>query len=394
MNDDVIDLAIDLISRRSVTPEDAGCQELLIQHLTNNDFSIEEFHFEDVKNFWAKRQGKDLSAPVFLFAGHTDVVPSGPENQWRTPPFQPIIEDGILYGRGAADMKGSIAAMIVATNQFIAEHPNHRGSIAYLITSDEEGPFINGTVRVVEALMKRNEQLDYCLVGEPSSSEKVGDVVKNGRRGSLSARLTVNGHQGHVAYPDVAINAIHQSLAALHSLVETQWDAGNEDFPASSFQITSFQAGSADNIIPGIAEVKFNFRYSTEQTAEGIKQKVRELLDQYIINNPSNNSIDEQIINDLSYELKWKLNGEPFLTKAGKLVDATLESIEDVCGYSSELSTAGGTSDGRFIAKMGIEVIELGPINKTIHKINEAVAVSELQQLVKIYQRLLEKLIL
>ena len=378
MDKEVIELTSELIRRRSITPEDEGCQDILCQHLGDNGFQIEQFPFADVKNFWAKRQGTDPDAPVFLFAGHTDVVPPGPESQWRFPPFDPILEDDILYGRGAADMKGSLAAMILATEHFIAEYPKHSGSIAYLITSDEEGPFINGTVRVVEALMKRGEIVDYCLVGEPSSSEKMGDMIKNGRRGSLSANLHIIGHQGHVAYPDTANNAIHIALPALDELTETIWDRGNNDFPASSFQITSFESGSAENVIPGEARIKFNFRYSTEQTASGLQEKVDAVLENH----------------QLDYELAWKLNGEPFLTKSGALISATLESIAEVCGYESQLSTAGGTSDGRFIAKMGTELIELGPVNKTIHKVNEAVSVSELAQLVEVYQRILEKLVL
>lgn len=378
MNKDVIQLASELINRRSITPEDEGCQELLCGHLRICQFEIEHFPFEDVKNFWAKRQGKNPNGPVFLFAGHTDVVPPGPIALWRSDPFEPVLIDDYLYGRGAADMKGSLAAMIIATENFVTEHPNHAGSIAYLITSDEEGPFINGTVRVVETLLERGETVDYCLVGEPSSSEKVGDVIKNGRRGSLTGSLHINGHQGHVAYPDTATNAIHKSLPALDELAETIWDDGNTDFPASSFQITSFEAGSAGNIIPGEATVKFNFRYSTEQSWSGLQDQVNEVL--------NNHQVD--------YELAWKLNGEPFLTEPGILTKATKETIKEICGYSAELSTSGGTSDGRFLTKMSNELIELGPINKTIHKLDECVSVSDLTQLVTIYQRLLEKLIL
>ncbi len=377
MDKEVIELASELIRRKSITPEDAGCQDVICKHLEKNGFRIELFPFADVKNFWAKRSGSDPEAPVFLFVGHTDVVPSGPEDSWKFPPFEPVLLEDMLYGRGAADMKGSIAAMILAVERFISINPDHRGSIAFLITSDEEGPFINGTVKVVEALMERGEIVDYCLVGEPSSSEKVGDTIKNGRRGSLSGSLHINGHQGHVAYPDGTDNAIHSVLPALDELIETIWDQGNEDFPPSTFQITSFESGAAENIIPGEAKIKFNFRYSTEQTANGLQQQV----DTIFVNH------------QLDYELAWKLNGEQFLTKTGMLISATLDSIKEICGYQAQLSTAGGTSDGRFIAKMGTEVIELGPVNKTIHKINESVSVSDLSKLVDIYQRLLEKLV-
>jgi len=378
MDKELIELTSDLISRRSITPDDAGCQQVLCKRLQQCNFNIEQFPFADVKNFWAKRTGTDVNAPVFLFAGHTDVVPPGPESLWRFPPFDPVLEDDTLYGRGAADMKGSLAAMIMATERFIEKYPQHKGSIAYLITSDEEGPFINGTVKVVEALLERDEIVDYCLVGEPSSTEKVGDIIKNGRRGSLSGTLHINGVQGHVAYPHSSVNAIHKSLAALDELVETIWDQGNDDFPPSSFQITSFESGAAENVIPGDAKVKFNFRYSTEQTAAGLQQQVDDVLDNH----------------QLDYELAWKLNGEPFLTKSGKLISATLESVAAVCDYPAQLSTAGGTSDGRFIAKMDTEIVELGPVNKTIHKIDESVSVSELSELVDIYQSVLERLVL
>jgi len=378
MDKEVIELASELIRRKSITPEDAGCQEVICQHLEDHGFEIEPFPFADVKNFWAKRRGTDPESPVFLFAGHTDVVPSGPEASWKWFYFKAMVFQDMLYGRGAADMKGSLAAMILATERFIAEYPDHRGSIAFLITSDEEGPFINGTVKVVEHLMDRGEIVDYCLVGEPSSSERVGDTIKNGRRGSLSGNLHINGHQGHVAYPDHSENAIHSALPVLDELAETIWDQGNGDFPPSSFQITSFESGSAENIIPGEAKVKFNFRYSTQQTFEGLQQQVDEVLESH----------------QLDYELAWKLNGEPFLTRSGTLISATMESIKEVCEFESQLSTAGGTSDGRFIAKMGAEIIELGPVNKTIHKINECVSVSDLARLVTIYQDILKKLLL
>lgn len=377
MDKAVIELASELISRASVTPEDAGCQDVMCKHLAQSGFAIEQFPFADVKNFWAKRQGSDPQAPVFLFAGHTDVVPPGNESKWLFPPFEPVLVDDTLYGRGAADMKGSLAAMILATERFVKQYPDHKGSIAYLITSDEEGPFINGTVKVVEQLIARNEPVDYCLVGEPSSAERLGDIIKNGRRGSLTGTLHIDGHQGHVAYPDDSLNAIHIALPALDELAETIWDQGNDNFPPTSFQITSIESGTAENIVPGEIKIKFNFRFSTEQSADGIQAQVSEVLDKH----------------QLDYELAWKLNGEPFITPSGILIDATKDSVESVCGYRPELSTAGGTSDGRFIAKMASEVIELGPVNKTIHKINESISVSQLSQLVEVYQKILEKLV-
>lgn len=376
LNDNTIQLAIDLISRPSVTPEDEGCQQVMIQRLEKLGFEIEKLRFEDVDNFWARRNSQ---GPLLVFAGHTDVVPTGPVEQWDVHPFKPEIKDGILYGRGAADMKGSLAAMITACENFISEHPEHKGSIGFLITSDEEGPSINGTVKVVEHLEARNEKIDMCLVGEPSSTNKLGDVVKNGRRGSLSGNLTILGKQGHVAYPHLANNPIHASAAALAELADTQWDQGNEFFPATSFQISNYNAGTgANNVIPGECKLMFNLRFSTEVTEEQLKERVEAILNKHKLN----------------YELEWVLSGHPFLTPEGELVEATCKAIEDICGYETELSTAGGTSDGRFIAPTGAQVLELGPLNATIHQLNEHVKADDLITLSRIYQRMMEHLLL
>lgn len=369
----------DLINRQSVTPEDAGCQAMMMQWLGDLGFDNEVMDFEDTKNFWSIRHGSNdiTSKKVFVFAGHTDVVPSGPLSDWDTPPFEATLKDGYLFGRGTADMKGSLAAMLVATKQFVKEYPEHRNSIAFLITSDEEGPFVNGTVRVVDVLRKRNQKIDYCVVGEPSSTEKLGDVIKNGRRGSLTGYLTVKGKQGHVAYPHLADNAIHKSLKALDELANKQWDQGNEFFPATSFQIATIQAGTATNVIPGTQKVEFNFRYSTETNATELQSQVAELLDKH----------------QLDYELNWKLNGEPFLTPDGSLLEAAIGAIDKVCNINSQALTTGGTSDGRFIAKTGAQVIEIGPVNKTIHQVNECVKLSDLDLLVKVYYQILETLV-
>ncbi len=371
-----LELAKALIARPSVTPNDEGCQQLLAERLAPLGFVAEHLRFEDVDNLWLRR---GTTQPVFCFAGHTDVVPSGPLAAWDSPPFSPDIRDGMLYGRGAADMKGSIAAFVVACENFVREHPDHQGSIAYLITSDEEGPSINGTVKVVEVLEQRQEKIEWCLVGEPSSSCCVGDVVKNGRRGSLNGKLTVLGQQGHIAYPQLADNPVHRVAPALAELVSIEWDKGNEFFPPTSFQLSNIKAGTgATNVIPGTVEILFNFRFSTEQTDTGLRQQVENLLDNH----------------NLHYELEWTLSGQPFLTARGDLVTAGVTAIQAVNGIHTELSTSGGTSDGRFIAPTGAQVMELGPVNKTIHKINECVAIADLDALSIIYQKILEHLLL
>ena len=371
-----LDLAIELISRPSITPKDEGCQRLLAERLAPLGFKAEHLRFDDVDNLWLR---KGTSSPVFCFAGHTDVVPTGPLEAWTSPPFQPEIRDGLLYGRGAADMKGSIAAFTVACENFLQKHPQHQGSIAYLITSDEEGPSINGTVKVVEVLEQRQEKIDWCLVGEPSSSCCVGDVVKNGRRGSLNGILTVIGQQGHVAYPQLADNPIHRAAPALAELVSIEWDKGNEFFPPTSFQISNIKAGTgANNVIPGSMRVEFNFRFSTEQTEAGLRTQVEAIFNQY----------------GFQYDLQWSLSGQPFLTERGALVDAGVQAIQAVNGLNTELSTSGGTSDGRFIAPTGAQVMELGPVNKTIHKINECVSIEDLDALTVIYEKILERLLL
>ena len=372
---DTLALAKDLISRRSVTPEDAGCQELMIARLEAVGFKIERLRFDDVDNFWARRGD---STPLYAFAGHTDVVPTGPEGQWQHPPFEPTIEDGMLYGRGAADMKGSLAAMLTACERFVAAHPDHSGSIGFLITSDEEGPSINGTVKVVEHLEARGEKMDGCLVGEPSSTDVAGDVIKNGRRGSLGCVLTVHGVQGHVAYPHLAENPIHSIAPALAELSTEGWDNGNEFFPATSFQVSNINGGTgATNVIPGEVQVVFNFRYSTETTHEELQQRAEKILDSH----------------NVKYTANWNLSGLPFLTPSGALVDAACVAVKAVQGIDTKLSTAGGTSDGRFIAPTGTQVVELGPVNATIHKIDECVAAEDLDKLSSMYEKMLEELL-
>ena len=371
----VVELTCELISRPSVTPEDAGCQQLLGERLARLGFVLESMVFADTTNLWARR-GTD--GPLFCFAGHTDVVPPGPDSAWATPPFTPTLIDGYIYGRGAADMKGSLAAMVVAIERFVAAHPDHQGSIALLLTSDEEGPFINGTVKVIETLEARQEKLRWCIVGAPSSTQQVGDVVKNGRRGSLTGDLTIHGVQGHVAYPHLADNPIHKAAPALAELANTLWDSGNSSFPPTTFQIANINGGTgASNVIPGELQVQFNFRFSTESTSAGLKARVTALLDQHRLN----------------YDLAWTLSGEPFLTASGELVTAVQGAISDICGYSTQLSTSGGTSDGRFIAPTGAQVLELGPCNATIHKVNECIKADDLDQLALIYERTLERLL-
>ena len=373
---ETLELAKDLVGRASVTPEDAGCQELMRERLEAIGFRSEDLAFGDVSNFWARRGDH---APLLVFAGHTDVVPTGPLEQWHSDPFTPDIRDGMLYGRGAADMKGSLAAMITACEAFVAAHPDHKGSIGFLITSDEEGPAVDGTVKVVAHLVKKGECIDLCLVGEPSSSRRVGDVIKNGRRGSLNGKLLVHGEQGHVAYPQLATNPVHLAAPALAELISIEWDQGNAHFPPTSFQISNLEAGTgAENIIPGDLNVMFNLRFSTELTEQKIRERIHAILDKY----------------QLNYTLEWRLSGEPFLTPVGELVDAAREAIREVIHIETSLSTSGGTSDGRFIAPTGAQVLELGPINATIHQVNECVAVTALDELSAIYRRILEKLLI
>lgn len=368
-------LTLDLIRRPSVTPFDADCQRIMIDRLAAIGFTIERMRFGEVDNFWARR---GTTGPVFAFAGHTDVVPTGPVDRWAVPPFEPQIVDGILTGRGAADMKGSLAAMVVACERFIAAHPNHKGSIAFLITADEEGVATDGTVKVVETLEARQEKMTWCLVGEPSSTTLVGDVIKNGRRGSLGGVLTVRGRQGHVAYPHLASNPIHNLAPALTELVNEVWDEGNAFFPATSFQVSNINAGTgANNVIPGELQAVFNFRFSTELTEAVLRQRTEAILDKH----------------GLDYHIDWKLSGHPFLTAEGDLVTAAVNSIRRITGRETTLSTTGGTSDGRFIAPTGAQVLELGPVNKTIHQVNECVAIADLDTLTALYEGILQQLL-
>lgn len=372
---DTLELAKALIACPSVTPEDAGCQELMIEHLEAMDFHIERLPFGGVENFWARR---GEGAPLFVFAGHTDVVPTGPLNQWRSDPFTPTVRDGHLYGRGAADMKGSLAAMVTACERFIEAHPGHKGSIGFLVTSDEEGPSIDGTRKVMEYLTQHGTQIDLCLVGEPTCEKRIGDTIKNGRRGSLGGTLVVRGVQGHIAYPHLADNPIHRFAPALAELCALQWDSGNEFFPPTTFQFSNLNAGTgADNVIPGRIEALFNFRYSTESKAADLKAKVEGVLQKH----------------RLDYTLDWRLSGEPFLTRPGELVNALRTAVREVTGYETQLSTSGGTSDGRFIAPTGAQVVELGPLNASIHKIDECVSVADLDALSRIYERVLVRLL-
>lgn len=368
-------LTCQLIEQPSVTPHDADCQQIMMQRLSALGFVCREMPFGDVKNFWAVR---GTEGALFCFAGHTDVVPSGDENHWHSAPFKATIKDGYLYGRGAADMKGSLAAMVTACERFIAAHPNHKGRVAFLITSDEEGVAVDGTVKVVAQLQQENTLIDWCLVGEPSSTKTTGDVIKNGRRGSLGAKLIIKGVQGHVAYPHLARNPIHDAAPALAELANEVWDNGNDFFPATSFQISNIHAGTGTtNVIPGSLEVLFNFRFSTEVTEQQLRERTEAILQKH----------------QLDYCVDWSLSGQPFLTARGALVDAAVAAIREVSGIETELSTAGGTSDGRFIAPTGAQVVELGPVNATIHKIDENTHVEELEQLSSIYEKILQKLL-
>lgn len=376
MTSPTLQLACDLIARPSVTPRDEGCQDMMIARLEAIGFTVTRLRFGEVDNFWAER---GESGTLLAFAGHTDVVPTGPAEQWRFPPFTPTLHDGMLYGRGAADMKGSLAAMVTACEAFVDQHPHHPGRIGFLITSDEEGPAVDGTVKVVEWLQANHKKIDCCLVGEPSSTHQVGDVIKNGRRGSLGAKLIVKGVQGHVAYPHLADNPIHAMAPALTELAAEMWDGGNEFFPATSFQVSNINGGTgATNVIPGDVEILFNFRFSTEVTETLLRERTEAILKKH----------------GLNYAVEWNLSGQPFLTRQGELVDAIVGAIEDVEGRQTELSTAGGTSDGRFIAPTGSQVVELGPVNATIHKVDECVSAADLDKLHRIYLRTLERLLL
>jgi succinyl-diaminopimelate desuccinylase len=364
---EALELAKELISRRSVTPEDGGCQELIAARLSRAGFKCEPMPFGEVKNLWARR---GAAPPVVCFAGHTDVVPTGPLPEWHSDPFVPTIREGRLYGRGAADMKSSIAAFVVAAEAFVAERPRHAGSIALLITSDEEGPSVDGTTRVVEVLKKRKELIDYCIVGEPTSVDRLGDMLKNGRRGSLSGKLTVKGIQGHVAYPHLARNPVHQLAPALAELARTQWDKGNEHFPPTTWQVSNIHGGTgAANVIPGAVAVDFNFRFSTESTEDSLKRQLEAVLKKH----------------GVEYAIEWTLGARPFLSKTGRLAQTMLEVAKRHSGQSAELSTTGGTSDARFIIEICPEVLELGPVNASIHKLNENIELGALEGLARIY---------
>ena len=376
MSIDVVDLAKELIARHSVTPNDAGCIDLLCGYLEPLGFEGEKISRGGVDNLWARR---GTASPVVCFAGHTDVVPTGPLDQWHSDPFTPTIRDGVLYGRGASDMKSSLAAFVVAIDEFIRQHPDHPGSLAVLFTSDEEGPAVDGTVRVCEALKDRNEKLDYCIIGEPTAVEKLGDMIKNGRRGSLSGVLTVKGVQGHVAYPQQVKNPIHLVAGAIAEMAATKWDDGNEYFPPTSWQISNFNSGTgANNVVPGEAHVRFNFRFATASTLESLQTRVHGILDKH----------------GVPYDLEWRYDGRPFLTPKGDLVAAVAKAIKTVTGLTTELSTTGGTSDGRFIADICGQLVECGPTNATIHKLNECIRVEELEQLPQIYLHTLKNLLI
>lgn len=379
LNATTLDITRQLIERESVTPLDAGCQNFIADYLQALGFETEHMDFADTQNIWSLRHSSSsVNGPCFVFAGHTDVVPAGNLSDWHTPPFQATLKDGYLYGRGAADMKGSLAAMLTATKRFVEDYPQHQGSIGFLITSDEEGPFINGTIKVVEVLRQRRQPIDYCLVGEPSSSHMLGDVVKIGRRGSLSASIIIKGKQGHVAYPHLADNAIHSACSLISQLNHIEWDQGNAFFPPTSLQITDFHSGVAGNVVPGEAKIALNFRYSTEQTHIKLQTKVEQLLKRHC----------------QGYQIDWKLNGEPFLTQSKTLIQAVSHAVQQVCAIQPALETSGGTSDGRFIAKMGAEVVELGPVNQSIHQVNERVKIDDLARLSHLYYELLKYLLI
>jgi succinyl-diaminopimelate desuccinylase len=372
---DTLRLTEELIARASVSPVDGGCQALMIERLEATGFHVERMHFGPVANFWATH---GRGGPVFCFAGHTDVVPPGPLDEWASDPFLPVIKDGLLYGRGAADMKSGLAAMLTACEVFVREHPAHRGTIAFLITSDEEGPSVDGTRRVVEVLRERQQGIDWCLVGEPSSESALGDTIKIGRRGSLSGRLTVHGIQGHIAYPQFADNPVHALAPALAELAARTWDQGNQHFQPTTFQVSNISAGTgAPNVIPGELKARFNLRFSTEQTVDGLKAVVEALLQRHRV----------------KYTLEWFVSGYPFLTVPGELSEAATRAVQEQLQVTAKLSTGGGTSDGRFIAPMGAQVIELGVINETIHKVNECVRVADVDRLQRIYRRILELLL-
>ncbi len=375
MSSPTLALAVELVRRQSITPLDEGCQDLLAARLRPLGFAVESLCFGEVTNLWARYGSQP---PLFVFAGHTDVVPPGLENKWRFPPFAGVVDNGNLYGRGAADMKGSLAAMITACERFVAKHPQPRGSIAFLVTSDEEGPARHGTIKVIEHLQARQERIDWCLIGEPSGRKRVADTIKNGRRGSLNAHLWVHGLQGHVAYPERVVNPIHRFAPALAELTTTVWDDGNAFFPPTSFQVSNLRAGiGADNVVPDVLEAQFNFRYSTVFTTAELQARVEAILTRH----------------GLDYSLEWRPSGDPFLTPGGALLQASIRSVSEVLGIDCEISTTGGTSDGRFIAGTGAEVIELGPVNATIHQLNERVRVADLDTLSHIYERIMERLL-
>jgi succinyl-diaminopimelate desuccinylase len=371
-----LELCCELLRKPSVTPEDAGCQALMIQRLRAMQFECTSLPFGEVSNFWAEHGN---SGPLLVFAGHTDVVPTGPAEQWGSPPFEPTLQNGILFGRGSADMKGSLAAMLIACEEFVTEHPDHPGRIGFLITSDEEGPAVDGTVKVLDYLKEREKSIEWCVVGEPSSSSVLGDTIKNGRRGSLGAVLTVHGVQGHIAYPHLAENPIHSLLPALHALTSEVWDEGNEFFPPTSMQVSNINGGTgATNVIPGDVEVIFNFRFSTEVTETSLRERTEAILGAH----------------QIDYSIEWNLSGQPFLTARGELLEASVASVLDITGVEPELSTAGGTSDGRFIAPFGAQLVEIGPVNASIHKINEQVLAADLPRLANIYKGIIKRLLL